>query len=238
MAREQKVLILVPVWNEQERVGAVIDDLRQHTKHDILVLDDGSSDQTANVARDAGCLVVSHETNRGVGAAIRTAIHYAAKAGYDIVVVVNGTGKTPARCIPGLLQPILEEGYDFVQGSRYLKGGTRENLPLHRSIGTRLHSVLFSFCLGHTVTDGTSGFRAFRLSCFKDPRFALDQGWLDRYELEVYLYYQSVALGFKVKETPVDILYPVSGRYTRMRMLVDWWRITRPIFYLKLGIKK
>ena len=202
------------------------------------MLDDGSTDRTDDVARAANCTVVSHAKNQGIGAAIRTAIHYAISAGYEILVVVNGTGKTPARCIPDLVRPLAEEGYDFVQGSRYLRGGTGGNLPLHRSIGTRVHSTLFSLCLGHTVTDGTSGFRAFRLSIFNDPRFRIDEPWLNRYELEPYLYYQSVALGYRVKEVPVEILYPKAGRYTRMRMIIDWWRITRPLVYLKLGIKR
>jgi dolichol-phosphate mannosyltransferase len=238
MGGEPRVLVVVPVWNEASRVPAVIDDLHRQVPFDVLVVDDGSTDETPQVARGRGCQVISHTANRGVGAAIRTGIRHALDNRYDIVVVVNGTGKTPARCIPDLLRPITDDDYDFIQGSRYLSGGRRDNLPAHRSIGTRIHSAIFGLCVGRTVTDGTSGFRAFRTSLFADRRFQLDQGWLDRYELEVYVYYQSMKLGYRVKEAPVEILYPESGRYTRMRVVVDWWRITRPLFLLKFGLKK
>jgi dolichol-phosphate mannosyltransferase len=235
---DSKVLVVAPVWNEAGKVGRVIDDLQQHTKYDILVVDDGSTDQTAEVGRSKGCIVIRHPVNLGVGAAIRTAIKYAIQQDYDILVVVSGTGKTPAESIPLLVTPILAEGYDFVQGSRYLAGSRLENLPLHRSIGTRLYSALFSLFLGRTVTDGTSGFRALRATMLKDPRFLFDQPWLNRYELEPYLYYKSVEFGYRLKEVPVTILYPTAKDYTKMRILVDWWRIVRPLFYLKLGIKK
>ena len=232
------VLAVIPAWNECGRLPGVIADLRSHGVADILVVDDGSDDGTPDEARRLGCTVISHERNGGAGAAIRTGIEYALAGRYDVIVVVNATGKTPARCIPGLVRPITTEGYDFVQGSRYIAGGRAANLPLHRSIGTRLHSALFSLCLGRKVTDGTSGFRAFRVSILRDPGFRLGQSWLDGYELEPYLYYRSVELGYRVKEAPVDIIYPESGRFTKMRVIVDWWRITRPLIYLRLGFRK
>jgi len=235
--RTPRVLLFVPVWNEESRIAGVIDDLRQHTPHDILVLDDGSTDRTAEIARAHGCPVISHPRNQGVGAAIRYAIRYAQQNRYDVIVPVNGTGKTPASSISTLIAPILNDGYDFVQGSRYMPGSELSNLPLHRSLGTRLYSALFSLFLGRRVTDGTSGFRALRVAMLQDPRFRIDQPWLDRYELEPYLYYQSVRLGFRVLEVPVKIVYPASGRYTKMRVLTDWWRIVRPLFYLRLGIR-
>jgi len=233
-----RVLLLVPVWNEESRLAGVIEDLRLHTPYDILVVDDGSADRTAEVARTLNCTVVSHPRNQGVGSAIRTAIRYAIQKQYDILVPVNGTGKTPASSIPALIAPIAEGRCDFVQGSRYMAGSELTNLPLHRSIGTRLYSALFSLFLGRRVTDGTSGFRGLRVTMLNDPRFRLDQTWLDRYELEPYLYYKSVEFGYRVAEVPVRIVYPASGRYTKMRVLTDWWRIVRPLFYLKFGIRK
>jgi glycosyltransferase involved in cell wall biosynthesis len=109
-----RVLLFVPVWNEESRIAGVIDDLRHHTPYDILVVDDGSSDRTAELARARGCPVVTHPRNQGVGSAIRTAIRHAQQNQYDIIVPVNGTGKTPASSIPALIAPIIEAGYDFV----------------------------------------------------------------------------------------------------------------------------
>ena len=97
---------------------------------------------------------------------------------------------------------------------------------------------MFSWFVGRVVTDGTSGFRAMRLSILQDPGFQIDQSWLDRYELEPYLYYQSIRLGYRVKEVGVEIVYPAQQNYTKMRVLTDWWRIIRPLLFLKLGLRR
>ena len=90
--------------------------------------------------------------------------------------------------------------------------------------------------LSNSLTDGSSGVRALRVAIFKDPRFLIDQNWLNRYELEPYLYYKTVRLGYKVKEVPIEVIYPKKN-YTKMRVFIDWWKITRPLIFLKLGIK-
>jgi dolichol-phosphate mannosyltransferase len=236
--RVAKTLVVAPVWNEAARIGAVVDDVRRATPHDILVVDDGSTDATPEIARQHGAQVISHPRNQGVGAAIRTGIRHAIEHQYEILVVTNGAGKTPAEGIPRLVAPIAEAGCDFVQGSRYLPGSELANLPFHRSIGTRFYSALFSLFTGRRITDGTSGFRAIRVAILEDPRFRLDEPWLNRYELEPYLYYKTLQFGFKVKEVGVKVAYPATGRYTRMRVLTDWWKIIRPLFYLRLGIRK
>jgi len=236
MAGEKKVLILVPVWNEESKVEKVINDIQQYSSYDILVVDDGSRDRTSEVAEKTGCKVVKHKTNLGVGSAIRTAIKYALANGYEILVPVSGTGKTPATNIPNLVNPIINQGYDFVQGSRYLYKERKLSMPLHRSIGTKFYSFIFSLLLNRKITDGSSGVRALRVAIFKDPRFLIDQNWLNRYELEPYLYYKTVRLGYKVKEVPMEVIYPKKN-YTKMRVFIDWWKITRPLIFLKLGIK-
>jgi dolichol-phosphate mannosyltransferase len=237
MARQPKTLVVAPVWNEEGRIATTVSDLRSHWNGDILLVDDGSTDRCGEVARAAGCHVIRHESNLGVGAALRTGIGYARARGYEVVVIVSGAGKTPGAGIPDLLEPITERGFDFVQGSRYLRGRGRMGMPFHRHLGTLGYSFLFSFLLGRRVTDGSSGFRAIRLSVLGNPAFRLDQTWLDRYELEPYVYYKSVRLGYRVCETPVAIVYPKSGRYTKMRPFLDWWRITRPLVFLWLGIR-
>ena len=86
------------------------------------------------------------------------------------------------------------------------------------------------------VSESTNGFRAFRLAMLDDPRMRLDQDWLDRYELEPYLLYQSVRCGFRVREVPVTVRYHSRGT-TKMKFLTDGWRILRPLVYLRLGLK-
>ena len=233
-----RVLCIAPAWNESGRIGRVVADVPRDVVDTVLVVDDGSSDDTAAVAKAAGAIVWRQPHNMGVGAAIRAGIDYGRQHGFDVAVVISGGGKTPPAQIPRLLMPLQVGAADFVQGSRYLDGGQRLHMPPIRRVGTRGYTLLFSALCQHWVTDASSGFRAFRLSLFDDPRLNLWQPWLDRYELEPYLLYQAMQLGYRVVEVPVTISYPNDGaHYTKMRAVTDWWRIFRPALFLRLGVR-
>jgi dolichol-phosphate mannosyltransferase len=238
---QPRVLCVAPAWNEGERIKRVVEAVPQDCVETTVVVDDGSDDSTSSYAEAAGAIVLGDGKNHGVGAAIRRGIDYARAHGYDIVVVVSGGGKTPPEQIPRLLEPILKGEAEFVQGSRYKEGGEFLRMPWRRKIGTRGYTFLFSLFCGHRVTDASSGFRAIKLSLLDDKRINLWQDWLDRYELEPYLLFKALRLRHKVVEVPVTIEYPPESdgiAYTKMRALVDWWKIFRPIFFLGLGIKK
>lgn len=241
-SKEQpRVLCIAPAWNEGERIGRVVREVPGGAVEETVVVDDGSTDDTASYAERAGATVIRAGANRGVGAAIRSGIDYAMEHGYDVVVIVSGGGKTPPEQIPRLLEPIFEGRAELVQGSRYREGGEFLRMPLRRRLGTRAYTMLFSFFVGRRVTDASSGFRAIRLSLFEDRRINLWQDWLDRYELEPYLLFKALRLRHKVIEVPVTISYPQENdgiAYTKMRALVDWWKIFRPVVFLGLGIKK
>lgn len=232
------VVCVLPAWNEQTRIARVVEAVPRDMVDEVVVVDDGSSDQTPEVAEAAGAVVVRHGRNRGVGAAIRSGIDWAREHGYEIVVVGSGGGKTPPEQIPSLLAPLLDGTADLVQGSRYLDGGRTERMPLTRKVGTRGYTTLFSAFCGHRVTDASSGFRAFRVSLFDDGRINLWQDWLDHYELEPYMLFQALRHGFRVLEVPVTIAYPADKlHYTKMRAVIDWWVIFRPVVFLRLGMR-
>jgi dolichol-phosphate mannosyltransferase len=235
-----RVLCIAPAWNEGERIARVVNAVPSDCVAQMVVVDDGSSDDTATFAESAGAMVIRQPANRGVGAAIRSGIDYARENGFDVVVIVSGGGKTPPAQIPRLVEPILNGDAELVQGSRYLQGGEYLRMPLRRRIGTRGYTFLFSvFCL-HRVTDASSGFRAIKLSLFDDKRINLWQEWLDRYELEPYLLFKALRLRHRVVEVPVTIEYPKTDgiAYTKMRAISDWWKIFRPILFLGLGIRR
>ncbi|MGB9595334.1 MAG: glycosyltransferase family 2 protein [Candidatus Poribacteria bacterium] len=234
---QKKILIIAPVWNEEKRIEKALSGLPVDIA-DVLVVDDGSTDNTKIKAEELGAKVISHHINKGVGSAIRTGIDFAIENGYEIAVVISGGGKTRGEDVVPLLKPVLDGDVDLAQGSRYIKGGTRSNMPTHRLLGTKLYSLFFSISAGSIIKDASSGFRAIRLSILKDKRINLHQDWLDRYELEPYLLYKAVKLGYKVKEIPVTIEYPTRKNYTKMRAIIDWWKIFRPIVFLTLKIKK
>ncbi len=175
-----------------------------------------------------------------MGAAIRTAIRYAIENKYTILVVMAGNDKDEPNEILSLVDPIAQEKADLVQGSRYKEGnGAQGDMPLYRRLATRLHPFLFSLFVRRRVTDSTNGFRAIRLSIFDDKRIDIDQSWLDHYELEPYILFKAIRLGYRFQESFVTKRYPAKKLgYTKMKPIIGWWSILKPIFYLGLGIKR
>jgi dolichol-phosphate mannosyltransferase len=235
-----RVLCVAPAWNEGERIARVVRAVPADSVETTVVVDDGSTDATADYAERAGATVIRAGVNRGVGAAIRRGIDFAIEHGYEIVVIVSGGGKTPPEQIPRLLEPILQGKAELAQGSRYLEGGAFLRMPLRRRLGTRAYTLLFSLFCRRRVTDASSGFRAIKLSLFDDKRIDLWQDWLDRYELEPYLLFKALRLRHRVVEIPVTIEYPNTDgiAFTKMRAITDWWKIFRPILFLGLGLKR
>jgi len=242
-----KILVVPVAFNEKFKLGNVIDRFlksRMCPQADYLIVDDGSDDGTTEMiasCSDRGVMSVKHPQRRGVGAGIRTGIGYAVTHGYDIIVIMAGNDKDNPEEIPQLLEPIIRGNYDLVQGSRYLgKIGSGGQMPFYRKFATRLHPWVFSLFTGRNLTDTTNGFRAIRLGIFKDERINLNQDWLDTYELEPYILWKVITLGYKFKEVFVTKIYPPKnlGGYTKMIPILSWWSILKPLFYLRLGIKK
>ncbi len=241
-----RILVSPIAFNENVKLRNVIERFLKsgvYSKVDYLVLDDGSTDGTREMIasyKDRGVQTLKHPQRRGVGAAIRTVIDYAREKHYDILVIMAGNDKDNPEEIPRLLDPITQLGFDLVQGSRYLGGGgIGGDMPFYRKIATRLHPWLLSLIAGQQMTDSTNGFRAFKLSLFDDQRINIHQEWLNAYELEPYLLFKSILLKYKVCEAPVTKIYPSKKLgYTKMKPLIGWWSILRPLVYLGLGIRK
>jgi len=241
-----KVLVAPVAYNENVKIKSVIEKFVHSPlfpEFDYLIVDDGSTDETTDIIKSyAHCRIqtMKHPDRRGVGAAIRTAIRFAREKGYEILIIMAGNDKDRFEEAPRLVAPIVQEGYDLVQGSRYLEGRRiGGDMPAYRKLATRLHPLLFSLFTGKRITDSTNGFRAMRLSLFDDARIQIDQPWLDHYELEPYVFFKALQLGYKVKEVPVTKIYPPKRLgYTKMAPITGWWSILKPIFYLGLKIKK
>lgn len=237
-----RVLACAIAFNEKAKIVRVVERAQEAPVAGVttfMVCDDGSTDGTAEAVEAAGVEVIRQSPRQGVGAAIRRVIHYARQHQYDVVVIMAGNDKDRPQEIPRLLAPIVEGRADFVQGSRYLRGGSYGNMPLYRRLATQfVHPWLFSLVTGRWITDSTNGFRAFRVSLFDDPRINLEQAWLDAYELEPYVFFKALTLGFGVVEVPVTKIYPAHELgYTKMTPIVGWWSILRPIFLLGLRLR-
>ena len=231
--------VVIPAYNESDKIESTVLRVKQTgLTEDIVVIDDGSSDDTKERAERAGAKVISLGRVYGVGAALRAGFH-SVKSRASVIVVMAGNNKDEPKEIPKLLEA-LQQGADFVQGSRYLVGGRAQGgMPIYRRVATRIHPILFSFFVGKKVTESTNGFRAFRTALLEDPRIDLNQKWLDHYELEPYFLFKVITLGYSHTEVPVTKTYPPRGQtYTKMRPFSGWWSLLRPIFILGLRLRR
>lgn len=238
--RGLSVLAFAPVLDEEKKIGDVVRRVPRDVVDTVLVVDDGSTDRSREVAAEGGAEVLELGRTIGVGAAIRAGYELGVERGFDVVVVMAGNNKDAPEEIPLLLDPIADDRADVVQGSRWLKG--QENfgpMPAYRKVATKAHPMLFSAIARQRFTDTTNGFRAVRTSVLIDPRIDLRQDWLDEYELEPYLLMKAVKVGHRVTEVPVTKIYPAKALgQTKMKPIVGWWSILRPLVLMGLGVKK
>ena len=231
------IAVIIPAYNEEAHIEHVVREVKKIARiNRIYVVDDGSSDKTALLAAQTGAMVITQPCNMGVGAALRAGFKKAREDGFETAVVMGGDDQDDPRQIERLIDPIVNDGYDIVQGSRWAAGGNTVDIPYFRRVTTKAYALILRLCTGFYFTDGTNGFRAIRLTVF--DKISLDAAWLNRYELEPYILYKAVEFGFKIKEAAVTKSYRIKKGYTKMVPFLDWWRILRPVIFLRFGIKK
>jgi glycosyltransferase involved in cell wall biosynthesis len=204
-ARGQKVLVAIPAYNEEVAIGSVILKARMYAAR-VIVIDDGSTDNTAEVARLAGATVISHGHNEGKGAGIRDAFAFAKRAGADILVLVDGDGQHDPEEIPRLIGPILEDEADFVNGSRFLGNAGGNNVPRYRRLGQEILTLVTNTGTRRKVTDTQSGFRAFSKKTF--GCFSFKQNGM---AIESEMLIDASTAGIRMKEVPISVRYDVKG---------------------------
>ena len=233
-----RTLGMFPFHNEREKLALLVPRIQPGLVDAWMPVDDGSTDDGPEILRRHGFEMLRHPERRGLGAAIKTAVRYGRAHGYDVLVVMAGNNKDDPAEIPRLLEPIVQGAADFVQGSRFLAGGSSPRLPAFRNVAIRMLSKGFALYTGRRCTDLTNGFRAYRLALFDDSRIDIEQDWLDDYEYEYYLQWKAFTLGYRVTEVPVTKTYPGKGvEYTKVRPITGWWRMLRPFVLLALRIK-
>jgi dolichol-phosphate mannosyltransferase len=234
-----RVLVTVFVYNEGQKFGSLLQEIPADAPYEVLILNDGSTDEIGDYISDTPHTVIENDRNRGLGYSFKRAIRYAIDEGFDIFIPIAGNGKMRPAEIPLVIAPLLGGEADYVQGSRYLPGGRRDHLPLFRDVMIRLLAWILTIFTGRRITDSTCGFRAYRLSLFHEIGVDIWQDWLDKYELENYLSYKVLNSEKRYVEVPVSMIYPESKRnYSKIRPLVGWWSIVKPFVYLTLGVRK
>ena len=197
--RKPQVIVAIPCFNEERFIGSVVLKARKYADK-VLVIDDGSADASAEVARDAGATVYRHETNKGYGAAIRTALQKGKEQKADILVVIDGDGQHDPREIPRLVKPILDDGVDVVVGSRFL--GETQKVAFYRRLGQRALTAVTNVGSGHKLSDSQSGFRAYSSEALKVLNLT-ESGMSVSSEIQFAI----GKSGLKVAEVPIAVSY-------------------------------
>ena len=203
-----KTMVLIPAYNEEARIAEVVGSVRRVVpEYDIIVVNDGSRDNTAASANAMGATVISHPFNMGYGVAIQTGYKYAHANGYDFIVQMDGDGQHDPAYIQHLLKPVMAGESDFAIGSRFLDVESYEP-SLARRIGMTLFRKAVSWLTGMRITDSTSGYQAFNREVaryFTTEVFPCDYPDAD---MLITLH----RAGFSIREIPVRMYANTDGK--------------------------
>jgi len=195
------VWIVMPAYNEERTIGSVLDALRREGYSKVIVVDDGSYDRTAEIARSKGALVISHPKNMGLGAALRTGLRVAREQGADRAVTFDADGQHDPKAVRRLLEAL--DGGDLAIGVRQHLG-----IPLHKRLGNFALNLI-TYLFSGVLTDSQSGSRAFNRRALEAIRIRSD-----RYEVSSEIIIQARKHGLKLMEVPVRCFYT---KYSRAR---------------------
>jgi glycosyltransferase involved in cell wall biosynthesis len=154
-----KIAIGLPAYNEEKNIGIIIAKLKKKS-YNVIVCDDGSSDNTKIISEEMGCTVISHVKNKGYGSAIRSLFNKAKEENYDILVTFDSDGQHSIDDIERVLQPIIENKADIIIGSRLLDKAEKQ-IPKYRKIGIKVITKLTTSASNQNIKDSQSGFRAY-----------------------------------------------------------------------------
>ena len=199
-AHGARILAIIPAYNEEENIAAVVHELADLGVCDILVVNDGSIDKTCIEARRAGANYLDLTCNLGIGGAVQAGFRYALANDYDVAFQFDGDGQHDARCVRSIVEPVLRGDADFTVGSRFLGGENEFMSTVIRRMGIRFLSAVLKVSTGSCVRDVTSGFRAAGRHCI--ALFARDYP-VDYPEPESLS--MALAQGMRVLEVPVSM---------------------------------
>lgn len=202
------IVVAIPCLNEERFIGSVVAKAKRYA-HRVVVIDDGSTDMSADIAEETGALVHRHGENRGYGAAICSALDQGRSLGADILITLDGDGQHDPRDIPRLIKPILDGEADVVVGSRFL--GTANRSPLYRRMGQRVLNVATNLGSGHKISDSQSGCRAYSGKALRE---------LTLYErgmsVSSQIQFAIQESGLRVAEIPIDVVYNEKAKRNPM----------------------
>ena len=222
-----KILALIPAYNEAARVGKVAGEARNHVDK-VVVVDDGSGDDTATVAEKAGARVLRHERNRGKGAAIATALEYFGRSDAEFAVLLDADGQHDPAEIPKFVEAARREQADIVVGTRM---ADTEEMPLVRRLTNQFTSWVTGKLARQQIPDSQCGYRLLRHDVLKDLHFSTA-----RFETETEMLIQAGRAGHKIANAPIRTIYGDEARPSHIHPLRDTVRFFKLVArYLVAG---
>lgn len=202
-SEKNDILAVIPTYNNEKTLARVIGDVRRYCT-DVLVVNDGSTDSTADILGTAGVEAVSYAPNRGKGYALRRALRYAAEHGYRYMLTIDSDGQHYASDIPKFVEEIAKTPDALLVGARNLRS---DNMPGKNTFANKFSNFWFRVETGIRLDDTQSGFRLYPVRRMKGMRFATR-----RYEFEVEVLVRAAWRGIEVRNIPVGVFLPRKGR--------------------------
>lgn len=233
---KSKVIAIMPAYNAEKTIGKTYRDIPKGIVDKVIVVDDGSKDETVKAAKKLKLQVVVHPQNRGYGANQKTCYTLALSEGADIVVMIHPDYQYDSRLTGELINPILQGRFDVMLGSRIrtreevLKGG----MPAYKYVGNRILTFFENLILGQNLSEYHTGFRAFKKDVLKKLPF---HKYSDDFVFDQQILFGAIALGAAVGEIPVPIRYfPEASSINFRRSAIYGLSILRDLFfYVVLG---
>ncbi len=224
LSATHEVLVLIPAYNEAENIGSVLRSIPSEVCDipvNVLVAVDGGTDNTEEVARENGAMVIVNPINRGGGAALHAAYQVAQQRQSTFVVTLDADGQHRPDEMPRLVQPLINGDADFVAGSRVL--GSQAGNTAIRNLGIVVFNWLITLLMGQTVTDASNAYRAFRTELLTDVNLQQNQFHTSELLIEV------LKNGARYQEVPITIELRQSGETKKPRSLKYGWGFTKAI---------
>ena len=196
--RNLRVCALIPAYNESKAIAEVVKGCLENLPA-VLVVDDGSADDTARIAKEAGAKVIVHEVNRGKGAALKTGFDAIVKGRWDALIVVDADGQHDWNEIPKIVEKTVDENAAITIGSRMDR---TEDMPIHRKMTNHLTSWIISKLSRQYVPDSQCGFRLIMTSVLKEIEMSTDS-----FELESEMLISAGRKGYKISSVPIRTIY-------------------------------
>jgi len=193
-----KLLAIIPAYNSGPFIGRVIDETSRHVS-DILVVDDGSTDNTVDAAKARGAEIIRHEANKGKGSALKSGFGYAIAKGFEQVITIDGDGQHDPAYIPAFISTFEATRADLIIGSRKTD---LADMPFDRRCSNFLTSLILSWLLGAHIEDSQSGFRLLSVKMLESLKLTSD-----RYQIESEIIIKAARAGFKIAYVPIKVVY-------------------------------